>query len=747
MPIALEKCMKTIEDNITKKKERVEALHPRWVEGIQFVSYQPPPLNTADRATVEEWAERLRFIEADLHTLLKLPHHVFWCQVIFDETLHSLLDSYLRSAPRCYDVIYELGECGELHDEVTRLVFMTYLRMSTHKESKDHFITPSVFGEILYENFLFDIPKIFDLCVLYGAENGELLTKMVGNIFSQQSRYNEDLRETIPTITQIFDNLKVKCGLERDVHEMSPQKLNNPRSGKSLLVSMALAEFQDVIFYLADTGLTLSAFLEIHPSGSEVFYEFNFLQSLAEFYETVIPEITASLKTRKLEDLSLYQLLSQKIKQAKKSFLRVFNLTLNHCCIQPILENRGDLVEHIETFLQIYSSVLNERIFIADYESLYPFQDSLEILTQTSHEIDEMRIQYITDVIESSYEMFGKRKKKVSAPKTRKSPDGLASGGEIPPVEGATGGGAEPEDYQPETYGSQGACAPEISPVELDSLITSVKDLLPEFGEGFLEICLEEMNYDMEKVINALLEDRLPAALQEIDKELPRLTEADVMSERRNIHDYDEFDVFHIDKVDKNRIHIGKQHKSDLVNLDDKSELKSLHPQLCENYGYEMAEVGGLMGDMYDDEYDDTYDTNEVGADDADSADELTSRRPFTVPRILSKGPVRSRVESEEEEELDENKPKDEFIQNPAVLRQQAEERRRSKMGQGQGRGPPQPKKTYDVKGGPKGQGQSDTVLHNRNWKGTHKSSHANHNRKMMADKKRSKGMGLLNMK
>jgi hypothetical protein len=30
---------------------------------------------------------------------------------------------------------------------------------------------------------------------------------------------------------------------------------------------------------------------------------------------------------------------------------------------------------------------------------------------------------------------------------------------------------------------------------------------------------------------------------------------------------------------------------------------------------------------LYDDEYDDTYDINNVGADDADSADELTQRR------------------------------------------------------------------------------------------------------------------------
>ena len=33
------------------------------------------------------------------------------------------------------------------------------------------------------------------------------------------------------------------------------------------------------------------------------------------------------------------------------------------------------------------------------------------------------------------------------------------------------------------------------------------------------------------------------------------------------------------------------------------------------------------MSELYDDEYDDTYDANNVGAGDADSADELTSRR------------------------------------------------------------------------------------------------------------------------
>ena len=54
--------------------------HPRWKEDIGFVSYVAPPID-GDQAEMEEWLERLSFIEDDLHTLLRMPHNKFWCQV------------------------------------------------------------------------------------------------------------------------------------------------------------------------------------------------------------------------------------------------------------------------------------------------------------------------------------------------------------------------------------------------------------------------------------------------------------------------------------------------------------------------------------------------------------------------------------------------------------------------------------------------------------------------------------------
>ena len=79
-----------------------------------------------------------------------------------------------------------------------------------HQSSlQDGFLTPSVFGEILYENFLLDSAKLLDLCALYGgsgSKNVALLSKMLENVFMQQPKYHDDVRATMPTILQVKSN-------------------------------------------------------------------------------------------------------------------------------------------------------------------------------------------------------------------------------------------------------------------------------------------------------------------------------------------------------------------------------------------------------------------------------------------------------------------------------------------------------------------------------------------------------------
>lgn len=67
----------------------------------------------------------------------------------------------------------------------------------------------------------------------------------------------------------------------------------------------------------------------------------------------------------------------------------------------------------------------------------------------------------------------------------------------------------------------QGAvCA--VSEAELESLLSCIRDLLPDLGEGFLLACLQEYNYNTELVINNILEDRLAPNLDKLDRAMPR---------------------------------------------------------------------------------------------------------------------------------------------------------------------------------------------------------------------------------
>ncbi|KAK7467743.1 hypothetical protein BaRGS_00037018 [Batillaria attramentaria] len=648
------------------------ALHPHWVSKSRFVVYLPPPENASDQGQLGEWLERLQYLATDLHWLLQLSHHKFWCQAVFDETLHQMLESFLRFAPRSHDMYCELpSDARNLHDQVTRLVFLTYVRMATYKESKDNLLTPEVFGEIIYENFLFDIPKILDLCALYGRNNTALLSKMVGNIFTHQPHYLDDLRDAVPTILQVLSNICIKCGLETDASGLTPQKLaEGGCSVEADLVTMELSEFQDVLFYLADTAVTLTG--------------------LAHAYEKVIPAFQSSMKQRQFDSVRQKKLLRNKLQQGRTHLLMAFHLVVDNTCLQP---------------------VLNDPRFLADYEGQFSFQDDMDIFCQSSGDVDsdEAHYKYIQDAINSAFAAHGKRKKPKGNTNTggRTSPDGSPC---PPTAQQGTANGVRQQTTGPAGGCSavvsthtepEGASARTVSGVELDSLICAVQDLLPHLGTGFIQRALEEFDFNPEKVVSAVLEDKLPQTLQGLD----------FSEERHNIYDNDEFDIFRSGSVDLNRIHKGKRDQE--ASLDDKGTIRQLK-SLYEAYG-SMDVPSMYDSQMYDDEYDDTYDTNNT----------------FHCAQVLRQRAPKS--EESEDSSEEEEQQRDSFVQDPAKRRAQQEQKRAARQQNAA--------QKYDVKGRGRGQGQSEDVLRNRRFKEKNKGARANHNRRTMADKKMNKGM------
>ncbi|MXQ94288.1 hypothetical protein E5288_WYG007330 [Bos mutus] len=678
--LPLDRLQITHEDLKTGKLRTSPALHPEQKADRYFVLYKPPPKDNIP-ALVEEYLERATFVANDLDWLLALPHDKFWCQVIFDETLQKCLDSYLRYVPRKFDEwVAPAPEVVDMQRRLHRSVFLTFLRMSTHKESKDHFISPSAFGEILYNNFLFDIPKILDLCVLFGKGNSPLLQKMIGNIFIQQPSYYNDLDETMPTILQVFSNILQHCGLRGDGASATPQKLEE--RGRLTPSDMPLP-LKDVVLYLCDTCTTLWAFLDIFPLACPTFQKHDFCYRLASFYEIAIPELESAIKKRRLEDSKLLGDLWQRLSHSKKKLLEILHILLNQTCLLPVLENR----------------------FLRDYDALFPVADDVSLLEQASSALDETRTAYILQAVESAWEGVDRKKAtRARDSATAENPNGVGAEAEV-----LSGPSSLPQEE--ECLGAAAAPGPTVCGVELDSLISQVKDLLPDLGEGFILACLEHYSYDPEQVINNILEGRLAPTLSQLDRGLDRQVKPDptpLLTSRHNVFQNDEFDVFSRDSVDLSRVHKGRRKEESARSLlNDKREVL-LQP----------GEGSPYRGDDYEDEYDDTYDGNQVGANDADSDDELISRRPFTIPQVLRTRP-------------------DHFVQDPAVLREKAEARRVAFLAR---KGYRHDSSTV-VAGSPRGHGQSRETMQERRKKEASKATRANHNRRTMADRKRSKGM------
>ncbi|NWY37915.1 ASCC2 protein, partial [Sylvia atricapilla] len=143
-----------------------------------------------------------------------------------------------------------------------------------------------------------------------------------------------------------------------------------------------------------------------------------------------------------------------------------------------------------------------------------------------------------------------------------------------------------------------------------------------------------------EQVINNILEDKLVPYLDKLDRRMQRQLKPDptpLVSSRCNVFQNDEFDVFSRDAVDVVTLPFpplfpSRREKDTTRSLVNDKRLVTEQRQRYSQYSVVLEELPLEPGaaqhyEDYEDEYDDTYDGNQVGANDADSDDELISRR------------------------------------------------------------------------------------------------------------------------
>ncbi|XP_029169815.1 activating signal cointegrator 1 complex subunit 2 [Nylanderia fulva] len=706
----------------------INALNARWADDRYFLRYKVPEIYNDDGSEImgarEYWIEVMSYIIEDLKWLLDLPFYRFWSNIVYNTSIIDSLVSFLQEAPPFYALENFPNEPGmfEALEKLRYNVLMVFARLATNKESSTEYMSRLFLGNLLYDNYIFTIPIIFDLCQLYGRENTKVIEKIIFSIFTLQPMYNDDLKKSVTCLIKAFENVERR--FEDCLDHATEAVVLAERANDS--IEMTLYNLEDLILYILDVSSTLSILLKSYPPVTATFHRDDFINKIISFYGNTIPEIYKKLDKLAYNDENMpkYIELKHRLDVTRVEMLSLYRIIV----YEPILNIQENMIMEseirncIDEYLNLLMNAISEKEFIIDYHEFYPINTDLETISSLHPEIDTIKCEYI---LQSLYASTGDTKTVVNLSHNNANV--------------AVAGSSTVQSSQREehcnnvNYINNEIESTSEDPDKLMSLISNVREILCDCGPGFIQQCLKYYNYDVASVVNAVIENNLPSNLKEIDKTLPYIppdpmeasaaVDAAIGIQRLNIFDNDEFDVMTKDIIDTSKIYMGKKqekYKNANEMLNDKSEIKKSR-EIYEKYS---------IVDDYDDEYDDTYDSHNIRGNVPDDSTEIDAR-PFTMPRVL-RARDKNNVSSEDENEVEDEKPvqNDQFVQNPVESRAKAEQQRQlARDG----------KNTRDVVGNSKGQGQNKDVT-NRHKKNVYKGTQS-YNRRMGSQYKKRQGM------
>lgn len=496
--------------------QTIPALDQHWAEKKRFLNYQPPNLVDSEGRDIigakEQWLEHAGFILDDLSWLLHLPFYKFWSNVIHNSSIMDSITTFLQEAPTFYTLDnfpndYDVNQCL---NKIRQNVLVILARLITNKESPSEYIGSAEHAHLLYNKYIITVPILMDLCQQYGRSNRKIVKKIVDSVFQIQPLYKQDLDKAVTFTVQALKNIERRfedCPIDQ---EGNPFLLPERRGSN---VNLTLPSLEDMLLYLLDTVSTLSIFMDIYPPSVDNFQVEHFITKIISLYGNTIPEMYKRLADLALDDETVmkHMELRHRLDVARMEILHVYRI-ITYKDIQEVLETRKsvpptEMRDIVDNFLKNLEYTLSEKEFVIDYHNQYSITEDFQTLLNLNPDLDTVKCEFIFNSIFTVLDEVDP-----AAPVSVKKV--------FDPVPEPINNAFNPIDLEGE---SSSSATNTKSEVELACLVSEVKDIFDELGEGFIEKCLEHYNYNKESVVNALLEDSLPAQLQSLDRGLPHI--------------------------------------------------------------------------------------------------------------------------------------------------------------------------------------------------------------------------------
>ncbi|XP_073105142.1 uncharacterized protein [Elaeis guineensis] len=467
----------------------------------------------------------------ELSKLLKMSSRDFWQEVATNDSLHEFLDSYLQFRHRWYDFPHRGARgtvagviVGEL--ELCRRVFMVLYRISSNKDPgarANECLSMKEHTALLQEKKLLDLPKLLDICAIYGYDNEELTRLLVTNAIKAQPKLLDNISSVVTHFLNIVHTMHQRCSSSIEVLIASG---GCEVHGYSQLYK----DFSEAMDFINDAIVTLDAFADAYKPASLYFsipFEMSYgneelLSTLAKLHDSLLLSIEQGFKLVSsyvadgkqnlsaglLEDvvLSLKMLSVRVVKFGGKllDFCYLNDQLTDDSLLQTATKMfpakvedpaiRGDIL--VQTFKEINGEVSNpygkyrSGTFLQNIEKDFKILGQIQGLRNNGWIfMDDEQFQYLSQI---------------AAPATMVSWN------------------KEPEIPIPISSLNDKAQMDEEA-VILDSKISQIKDLFPDYGKGFLSACLEAYNHDPEEVIQRILEGTLHEDLLSLDTSLEQI--------------------------------------------------------------------------------------------------------------------------------------------------------------------------------------------------------------------------------
>jgi hypothetical protein len=84
------------------------------------------------------------------------------------------------------------------------VVLKIFYRVSLPSESDDDAFPLDFYKDLVHDNWLIDVAKLFDLAAIYGQSNQETVTAIIANVFENDKRFISEFKESIDAILSMF---------------------------------------------------------------------------------------------------------------------------------------------------------------------------------------------------------------------------------------------------------------------------------------------------------------------------------------------------------------------------------------------------------------------------------------------------------------------------------------------------------------------------------------------------------------